>query len=89
MIRVCAGSRVACLLVLMSLSGSSGFTASGFFIAAFPLISNCSALWKSEKVTQAGTLSARTLGAKRPLCPGGPQGSAQHQFNAIPRLSNF
>ena len=61
MISLCAGSQGACLLILMSLSGS------GYFIAAFSLISNCSALWKSEKVTEAGTLSARTVGAKRPL----------------------
>ena len=67
MISVCAGSQVACLLILMSLSGSSGFPASGCFIAAFPLISNCSVLWKSEKGMEAGTLSARTVGAKRPL----------------------
>ena len=67
MISLCAGSQGACLLILMSLSGSSGFTASGYFIAAFSLISNCSALWKSEKVTEAGTLSPRTVGAKRPL----------------------
>lgn len=66
MISVCAGSQVACLLILMSLSDSSGFPASGCFIAAFPLISNCSVLWKSEKGMEAGT-SARTVGAKRPL----------------------
>ena len=39
---------------------------SGFFAVPL-LISNCSVLWKSEKGMEAGTLSARTVGAKRPL----------------------
>ena len=57
--RVCAGSQVVALRILMSLSGPFNF-ASGGFLAAPPLISNCSTLpfgtqgrsWRLESCLQ-------------------------------------
>ena len=43
------------LLILMSLSGPFSFASRGF-ASASPLISKCSALWNSEKVTEGGVL---------------------------------
>ena len=60
-----------------SLSGPFNL-ASGGFVANSPLISNCSALWNSEKVMKSGVLPTRNGGLKRPPCPGVPQGPAQH-----------
>ena len=51
------------LLSLMSLSGLFNL-ASGGSLAAPPLISNCCALWSSEKVMEPGVLPKRDGGQK-------------------------
>ena len=66
-----------CLLILMNLSGPFNLT-SGGFIAASPLISNCSTCWNSEKVREAGVFRQRRT--KRLPCPGAPQGPAWHHI---------
>ena len=55
----------------MSLSGFFSIV-SGGFVAAPPLINNCSALWNSEKVMETEVLPIRN-GAKRAPRPGAPQ----------------
>ena len=68
------GSQVVYPLVLMSLCLS-------WFCCCFFLISNCSALWNTEKVMDAGVLHAyEEWGGGQLLSPGVPQGPAQHQF---------
>ena len=71
------GPYVLFLLILMNLSGPFNLP-SGGFIAASPLISNCSTCWNSEKVREAGVFRQRRT--KRLLCPGGPQGPAWHHI---------
>ena len=54
------------------------------FLAASPLISDCSALWNSEKVIEAGVLPARNKKASMPRSPTGPYSAS------LPRLiSNY
>ena len=73
-IRVCAGSQVIHLLILMSFSGPFHL-ASGGFLAAPPLISNCSNLpfgtqgrsWRLESCLQE-------MGDKKASMPGSPTG---------------
>ena len=55
----------------MSLSEPLNLTSGGFVVAP-PLISNCSALWKSLKVMETEVLPIRN-GAKRAPRPGDPQ----------------
>ena len=58
--------------------GLNWLTTSGGFVAASPLISNCSAIWNSEKFMESRVL-LQGIGNQRPPCPGVPQGPAQHQ----------
>ena len=74
-IRVCAGSQVVGLLILMSFSGPCNLALGGF-LAALPLISNCLNLpfgtqarsWRLESCL-------RETGDKKASVPGSPTGS--------------
>ena len=73
-IRVHAGSKVVC-----SPNLSDPFSlASGGFLAAPLLVTNCSTLWNSEKVNEPG-LSYRKWETKRPPYTAAPQGTSWHQ----------
>ena len=75
------------LLILISLSGPFSL-ASGGFTAAPLLISNCSALWNSEKVMEAGVLLQEMADktAFMPRSPTGPCLASKWQFNTLKQL---
>ena len=83
-IRVCAGSQVVALLILMSFFGPFNL-ASGGCLAALPLISNCSTLpfgtqgrsWRLESCLQ------ETGDKKKLLCPGPAQGPTRFHYHAV------
>ena len=69
----------------MSLSDPFNLASSGF-LAASLLITNCSALWNSEKVLEAGVLPTRNGGQKGLLCPGATQDHAQLSITVKPEV---
>ena len=72
-----SGSQVVRLLTMMSLSGPFKL-ASGGFMAAPPLISNCLNLLFGTQV-RSWRLESYLWGTKQPLFPGSPSSPARHQ----------
>ena len=83
---MCAGSQEVGLLISMSFSGPFNL-ASGGFLGAPPLISNCSNMpfgtqgrsWRLETCLQE-------MGGKKPPCPGAPQGPPQFKYHPLPKI---
>lgn len=81
------GLRWSSLLVWMSLSGTFNLASRGI-LAAPPLISNCSALWDSEKAIEAGVLPIRN-GRQKASMPRSTQDLVWHQWQQVPHHQGF